>query len=67
MKVDLVEEVYYFEQVFHLLLSKFHLTVKIDLVEVAYYLKQVFHLLSGKSVMSAVALLYFSLILQIAV
>ena len=45
----------------------FDLAVKIDLVEDIYCLKQVFHLLCDKSVMLAVELLYFSLILLIVV
>ena len=62
VKIDLVEEVYYLKQVFHLLFLKFHLTVKVDLDEVVYYLKQVFHLLYDLSVTPVDALPYFSLI-----
>ena len=50
VKIDLVEVVYYFKQVCHLLFLKFHLSIKIDLDEVVYYLKLVFHLSYDKSV-----------------
>ena len=47
--------------------SKISLDCKIHFIEEVYYLKQVFHLLSDKSVASAEALLYISLILWIVV
>ena len=67
VKIDLVEEVYYLKQVFHLQFLEFHSTFKIDLVEVVHYLKQAFHLPYVLSVIPVKALHYFSLIIWIVV
>ena len=67
VKIDVVDVIHYLKQLFHLQFSKFNLAVQINFVEVDHYLKQVFHLLCNKSVTLAEALIYFSLILWIAV
>ena len=63
--MDLVEEVYYLKQVFHLQFSEISLNCQNRFNEVVYYLKQIFHLLYDLGVTPVKALLYFSLILQI--
>ena len=68
MKIDLVEEVYYFKHVFHLPFFFISCSCQNRITDdVVYYLKQVFHLLYDKSVTPAEVLFSFTLILQIVV